>query len=264
MYKQLFGLTHAPLGKQAKALWSNGQLQKLEARFNWLLQTPGIGLLTGDAGTGKTAALRHITSNINPHQYKVIYQPDTSFTRYEIYHRLADNLGVETSHRCSKLWRDIKDCMLDLVDCKHITPIWILDEAQSLPADFLKDLPAFLNYAFDSRDIVTVWLVGLPNLEATLRKPSYMALTSRIQVRCSWGAIESREEFTELIKYAFKDAGSTQTILSDSGITLIYTASRGKIRLAHQVLITALRLAAEKNLNHLTDDVIEEAIESLK
>jgi len=264
MYKQFFGLTHAPLGKSTKTLWDDGQLRKLEIRFNWLLQSPGIGLLTGESGTGKTAALRHITKNINPHQYKIIYQPDTDFTRYEIYCRLADNLGIETSHRCSKLWRDIKAYMLDLVDSKHITPIWILDEAQNLPTEFLKDLPAFLNFAFDSRDIITVWLVGLPNLESILKRPGYMALKSRIQICNHWQPIESRENFTKLIHHAFKDAGCTQTIMSDSAISLVYTSSRGKIRLAHQVLLTALRLAVEKSLNHLTDEIIENAIETLK
>ncbi len=76
MYENSFGLTHYPLGKKTKALWDKGQLEKLQKQFDWLLQSPAIGLLTGDSGTGKTAALRHITKNINPHRYKVIYQRD--------------------------------------------------------------------------------------------------------------------------------------------------------------------------------------------
>jgi type II secretory pathway predicted ATPase ExeA len=264
MYKQFFGLTHAPLGKKTKVLWDNGRLQNLETNFNWLLQSPGIGLLTGESGTGKTAALRHITEKINPHQYKVIYQPDTDFTRYEIYCRLADNIGIEVSHRCSKLWHDIKAYMLDLVDSKKITPIWILDEAQNLPVDFLKNLPAFLNFAFDSRDIITVWLIGLPNLDTILKRPAYSSLTSRIQVHEHWMPVTSRENFAMLIDHAFKDAGCHQIILSDSAVALIYTATQGKIRIAHQILLNALRFATEKSINHLTDDLIEKSIAYLK
>lgn len=33
-------------------------------------------------------------------------------------------------------------------------------EEQNLPLDFFKDLPVFLNRAFDSRGLMTVWLVG--------------------------------------------------------------------------------------------------------
>ena len=40
----------------------------------------------------------------------------------------------------------------------------ILDEAQNLPPEFFRDFPAFLNFAFDSRDLITVWFVGHPLL----------------------------------------------------------------------------------------------------
>ena len=60
--------------------------------------------------------------------------------------------------------------MHKLADGKQMTPIWIVDEAQNLPADFFRDLPAFLNFAFDSRDLVSVWLVGHPHLATTLER----------------------------------------------------------------------------------------------
>src|SRR3546814_5364332 len=61
MYLQHFGLRHPPLGKDGVELWDDGGLGHLGERFNWLLQSPGIGLLTGEPGVGKTAALRHLT-----------------------------------------------------------------------------------------------------------------------------------------------------------------------------------------------------------
>jgi type II secretory pathway predicted ATPase ExeA len=51
-----------------------------------------------------------------------------------------------------------------LTDTQQILLIWILDEAHNLPPEFFRDLPAFLNFAFDSRDLLTVWLVGHPSL----------------------------------------------------------------------------------------------------
>lgn len=55
MFRRHFGLSHCPLGKQTQTLWDDGPLEKLNQRFNWLLESPGIGLLTGDPGVGKTA-----------------------------------------------------------------------------------------------------------------------------------------------------------------------------------------------------------------
>ena len=56
MYLQHFGLRHPPLGKNLTEPWDDGALAQLGQRFNWLLQSPGIGLLTGEPGVGKTAA----------------------------------------------------------------------------------------------------------------------------------------------------------------------------------------------------------------
>ena len=73
MYRQHFGLTAAPLANDRAELWDDGVLARLEERFNWLLQSPGIGLLTGAPGVGKTAVLRQFTQHLNPHRYHVIY-----------------------------------------------------------------------------------------------------------------------------------------------------------------------------------------------
>ena len=61
MYRQHFGIKTAPLGKEQSELWDDGALACLNERFQWLLQSPGLGLLTGEPGVGKTAALRHLT-----------------------------------------------------------------------------------------------------------------------------------------------------------------------------------------------------------
>jgi SpoVK/Ycf46/Vps4 family AAA+-type ATPase len=50
------------LDKGSVELWDDGALAHLEERFHWLLQSPGIGLLTGEPGVGKTAALRRLTA----------------------------------------------------------------------------------------------------------------------------------------------------------------------------------------------------------
>ena len=50
-----FGMTHYPLAKSQQILWDDGRLTHLKSRFDWLLESPGVGLLTGEAGVGKVA-----------------------------------------------------------------------------------------------------------------------------------------------------------------------------------------------------------------
>ena len=139
MYLQHFGLTHAPLGKELTEPWDDGALGQLAQRFDWLLKSPGIGLLTGEPGVGKTAALRKLTRGLNPHRYLVLYQAETDFGRVDLYRGLARALGLEPAHRRAQLWRDIKQRVHELADAKQVTPIWIIDEAQNLPAEFFRD-----------------------------------------------------------------------------------------------------------------------------
>ena len=264
MYLQHFGLRHPPLGKEASEPWDDGALAQLSERFNWLLQAPGIGLITGEPGVGKTAALRHLTSGLNPHRYLVIYQAETDFGRIDIYRGLARSLGVEPSYRRAQLWRDIKERIHELVESKQMTPVWIIDEAQNLPPEFFRDFPAFLNFAFDSRDLITVWLVGHPGLAQTLERAPYAALYSRIQVRVRLKPVLERERFCLLIEHALRSAGCPHTLLADSGMEVLRQASKGLPRQAGRILRTAMRLAVPKGLNHLPDELLQLAIEELR
>ena len=143
-------------------------------------------------------------------------------------------------------------------------PSWIIDEAQNLPVEFFRDLPAFLNFAFDSRDLMAVWLVGHPKLAHTLDRAPYAALASRIQVRLQLQPITARERFKNLIEHALKQAGCPHTLLSDSALELLRQASQGLPRQAGLILKTAMQLAVPKGLNHLPDEILQQAIEVLR
>ncbi|MGH8268926.1 MAG: ExeA family protein [Steroidobacteraceae bacterium] len=264
MYLAHFGLRHAPLGKDTTELWDDGALALLRERFQWLLHSPGVGLLTGEPGVGKTAALRTLLHGINPHRYQVIYVSETDFGRLDLYRSLAIALGIDPPHRRARLWRELKARILDLADNKQLLPVWVVDEAQNLPEEFFRDFPSFLNFAFDSRDLMTVWLVGHPHLAQTLDRAPNAALASRLQVRVHLKAVGERERFAALIQHAFKSAGAPHTLLADSGLELLRQASQGLPRLAGRILRTAMQIAATKKLNHLPDDVLQQAITELR
>jgi hypothetical protein len=65
------------------------------------LHSPGVGLLTGEAGVGKTAALRHLVNDLNPHRYQVIYLSETDFGRLDLYRSLPLASRLSTGNRKS-------------------------------------------------------------------------------------------------------------------------------------------------------------------
>lgn len=261
---QHFGLKHLPLGKGVSALWQDPPLTLLDQRFQALLEAPGIGLLTGEPGVGKTAALRRLAQGLNPHRYVVVYLAETDFGRLDLYRSLALALGLEPAHRRAALWRDLKARIQELADAKRQLPVWIVDEAQNLPHAFFRDLPAFLNFAFDSRDLMTVWLAGHPGLGHTLDRTPYAALNSRLRARVHLEPIRERERFAALIDHAFKAAGCAHTLIADSGLELLRQASQGLPRHAGRILHRALELAVAKGLNHLPDELLHQASEELR
>ena len=264
MYLAHFGLRHAPLGKEAAELWDDGTLTLLKERFQWLLDCPGMGLLTGSPGVGKTAALRSVLQGINPHRFQVIYVCETDFGRLDLYRSFAIALGLDPPNRRARLWRELKARITDLADNKHILPVWIIDEAQNLPEEFFRDFPSFVNFAFDSRDLMTVWLLGHPQLSHTLDRATHAALAGRLHVRLHLAPICERERFAALIQHAFKTAGASHTLISDSGLELLRQASQGLPRQAARILRAAMQLAAGKRLNHLPDEVLSQAITELR
>jgi type II secretory pathway predicted ATPase ExeA len=262
-YLQHFGLKHDPLGKNIQQTVNSTQQSQLTQKLNWLLQTKGVGLITGEAGTGKTTALRTWANALNPMTHHVIYQSDNHFKSFDIYSQLADQLGLDKYARYSTLWRALKKELLNLIDNKQLSPIWIIDEAHNAPTNFLTELPAFLNFSFDSREIMTIILVGLPQLQANLKKSIHSALHSRTLFQLTWMAIDDSAQFKEVLTQAFKNAGIQETIMSQSGMQLLYVASKGRLRYAHRILIAALQIAADNRCNHLPDDVIQKAIDDL-
>ena len=171
---------------------------------------------------------------------------------------------MEPSYRRAQLWRDIKQRVHEMADSKQLQPLWIIDEAQNLPAEFFRDFPSFLNFAFDSRDLMSVWLVGHSALAQTLERAPYAALASRIQVRVHLKAVVERDRFALLIAHALKSAGCQHTLMADSGLEILRQASKGLPRQAGRILCTAMRLAVPKGLNHLPDDLLQQAVGELQ
>ena len=263
MYLQHFGLKCDPLGKAVKQTVAHQQYDRLKNKCDGLLHTKGIGLITGEAGTGKTTALRQWSHTLNPLTHKVFYQSDNHFQAFDIYCQLAESLGLEQHHRYSKLWRVLKKELLALHDNKQMTPIWILDEAHQLPANFLLELPSFLNFSFDTREVLIILLVGTPKINALINRSVYSALTSRMLFQFHWEAIDDFETFSRFILTAFQNAGKQETMFSKSGLQLIHLGSKGRLRYAHKIITQCLQSATEQNMNHVPDDIIQHAIEEL-
>jgi MSHA biogenesis protein MshM len=263
--KHRFGLTSYPLPKNAQGKTffdkSPGYI-RLSKSFQQLVDDPGLGVLTAEAGVGKTAAIRNLCMQLPRPDYLVLYFCDTTVSPLDLYRSLAGELGVRPSHRRGQLWADIKKALVHMVDERNTAPILVIDEAQHLSDAFLLDLSGFLNFAFDSRDLLTLWLVGLPPLSRRLHMHQHAALATRIAAEHRLDPLE-RDVFAAAIEQALKVAGATQKILSDPAVELLFRACRGVLRVASRILRAALRIAHERGQGFLDESTLQAALDEL-
>jgi type II secretory pathway predicted ATPase ExeA len=264
MYLQQFGLKHDPLGKPNENLVDQAQYKALTTQLNWLLESRGVGIITGDVGVGKTTSIKRWSDSLNPHTHKVIYQADNHFKAFDIYRQLAESLGIEGHHRYSRLWRNLKEELLHRYETKKLNTVWILDECQLLPRNFFAELPAFLNFNFDSQNVITIILMGNEHLSVMVKRNIYAAMASRVAFHYRWKPMENFESFAAFILQAFENAGCSQNIMSETGLKLVHIATKGHLRYARRLITRCLQMGAQQNLNHIPDEIIKAAIEDLQ
>ena len=264
-YRQRFGLTHHPLPRAAAGntfFCQTVGLNRLEDCFQDLLEDPGLGVLTAEAGVGKTAAVRNICSQLPSPDFLVVYICNTAAAPFDVYRTLALELGLTPSHRKSQLWWDLKASLVRLIDEQHTVPVIVIDEAQHLSDRFLADLAGFLNFAFDSRSPAALWLVGLPSLARRLRMQIHAPLATRIAHQVQLGPLE-RDDFKALVEHGIKAAGSREKLLTDSALELLFRVSRGIPRIASRLLRAGLKQAHVRNQNIVDDVALKAAVETL-
>jgi len=265
MYKKRFALRGHPLPKDARGKTffdESAGYRRLSRGFDHLLEDRGLGVLTGAAGLGKTAALRNLCLALPNPDHRVIYLCDTAVAPLDMYRQLALELGVRPSHRRSQLWADIKKAMVHMVDEQGTLPVLILDEAQHLSDRFLIDLSGFLNFAFDSRDVFPVWLVGLPRLITHLRMQQHAALAMRVAVHVHIEPL-GRDDFVAMVRHGLGAVGAKDKLLSDPALEMLFRATHGVPRVASRLLRTALREAHHRDQSFVDEHVIEAAIEQM-
>jgi type II secretory pathway predicted ATPase ExeA len=265
MYRQRFGL-HSHVFPQAacgKTFTETDRFAKLQTRFERLSADPGLGVLTAEAGLGKTTAMRHLCAQLPRPDYEVVYVCDTATSPLAFYRQLAQDLGLDAHHRRDQLWRDIKETILHLVDDKGTRPVIVCDEAQHLSDRFLSDLAGFLNFTFDSRNPLVFWLVGQPALRARLGMQVHAALDSRVAARVTLEPITTREEFSDYLETGLQAAGATSKIVAEPARELLFRASRGVPRRVAYLLREALYLCHEREQNFLDEATLEAVLDEI-
>lgn len=263
-YIARYGLDFNPFIKNALDIHiSTEDYKELKVRLDYLLHNKGFGIITGGPGRGKTTAVRHYMSNLNSSLYKVVYTSLSTLTVSEFYKHLAKELGLEVCYKKNENYRNIQAEITRQSLEKRITPVIIIDEANYISNAVLNDLKMLFNFEMDSRDRAVVLLVGLPQLNNTLRLSANEPLRQRIIMNYNMESL-TKEESIEYVKSKLGGANGTVEIFQTNALEAIANASNGIPRVINKICNSALMVAASKNAELIDADTIMLAVNDME
>lgn len=239
-----FNFTVAPFTKEIgdAELWIPASRQGVVDQICEALGARESILLTGDPGFGKNCVLRALRHRLSPKEYRLTYCHNATLGRRDFYRQLCVALGLAPSATAAALFHAVSVHVSELA-ADRVHPVFILDEGHLLHQDVLDHLHILMNYEWDSRALLSLVLLGLPELQEQLRLKRNRSLYSRLQHRL---VLDPRapEETAEYLRFRLARAGCSRDIFTTDAIALLHEAAQGSLRDLDRIATRALRTAA--------------------
>jgi type II secretory pathway predicted ATPase ExeA len=261
---EFYGFQQAPFTKSvaAKDLYPSRGHREAQGRLAFALQDRSAALLTGDVGTGKSTAARAFAQTLDHNVYAVVYLPNPHLGISALYREILLALQVEPAFGFMRLLPQLRTTLQDLAR-KGRYVLLVVDEAHLLSPELLNQLRFLLNSDMDSVSLITLVLLGQPDLAHKLRFAPYEALYQRIAVRFHLKPFDL-EETAGYVKHHLHIAGYQDQLFSDSFIAGVYDHTKGVARKINNLCRNALLLGATEDKRVLDDSHLKRVILDLE
>ena len=261
-YLSFFNLREPPFSKEIadSDLWLPPSKQTLVDELVEALGNRDSILLTGDPGVGKTCVLRALKSRLPEAGFRLTYCHNATLGRRDFYRQLCHALGLTPSATAAALFYAISNHVQDL-GRDRLHPVFLLDEAHLLHQDTLEHLHILLNYGWDSRSLLSLVLIGLPELADRLALRRNRSLSSRIHHRFTLDPL-TLDDSAAYIALRLQRAGCDRDVISPDAIAALHSAAGGVLRDLDRLAAAALRESAKKKRRLVERDLIERILQT--
>src|ERR1700730_12814001 len=243
MYEQFYGLRDRPfdLTPDTRYLYLTPKHSEALAHIEYgLAGRKGITLLIGEVGTGKAtllqAALRRRGANS-----RIAHVSNPTLTHREFYELLASEFRLSDAAAASTAQFLLE--LRQVVNADHedggVTAL-VIDEAQSLPIALLEEIRLLANFETETEKLLSVVLVGQPELAERLNEPALRQLKQRIALRCTLGPLDLRETASYIAGRIRIAGGDAARLFTREAVVDIYESSGGIPRVISVICENAL------------------------
>lgn len=240
MYESFFGFTTKPFGKTPDPafLYESAQHREALARLEYAVEEKELALLVGDIGSGKTTLSRALIDRIGEAR-PVVLLINPRMTPTQLLRSIASALGITPARFRNDLLEQLHSKLYELYEQQR-EPVLIIDEAQLIPTKATFDeIRLLTNFQLDDQNLLSVLLIGQPELEERLGRHAYAPLRQRVGMRYRLGPL-SLEETIAYIEHRIQVGGSSRNPFNRAAMEEIHALSGGIPRVINTLATTAL------------------------
>lgn len=217
--------------------------------FCWRMQNQvgegGFSMVSGESGTGKSAALRILTERLTELRdvsVGVLTRPQGSVA--DFYRELGHLFKVALSpHNRWMGAKALRDKWQAQIEASLYRPVLIVDEAQEMKPAVLTELRMLTSTELDSRCILSVVFAGDSRLTDRLQQTDLLPISSRIRSRLRTEAA-TPEQLHDCLHHLLEKAGNVR-LMTPQVQTALCEHAAGNLRLlmnmANDLLAEAVR-----------------------
>jgi general secretion pathway protein A len=258
-----FGLKRKPFSKTPDPgfLFYSKCHEEALARLQLGVADKEIILLTGEIGSGKTTLSRALMDSLGD-RYRIISILNPRLTASQFLRIIARRFGINYNQPKDDLMEDLNAKVYDDYT-KGITPVIIIDEAQLIPdKSTFEEIRLLTNFQLDEENLLSLILIGQPDLRKRLERKIYLPLRQRIGIFYHLRQL-SKDEVKQYISHRLKTAGRTDPLFSEEAIESICRYSQGIPRNVNNIAYNSLLGAFGLDLNRIGDDIINDVAHEL-
>lgn len=256
-----FDFTEHPFRKDIddERLWLPPSKERLVETITRGLRHRENVLLTGEPGVGKTCVLRAVRERLSETDLRLTYLHNSTLSRRDFYRQLCVALDLDAAATVAKLFHAVSTHVEELGrDQTH--PVVLIDEAHLLRQETLEHLHILLNYDWDRQPLLSLVLIGLPELRDRLELRRHRSLYSRIRHRLRLEP-NAPEDTRQYIDFRLSEAGLDGDVFTRDACALIHEASLGTLREVDRICQTALEVAADHGRTLVERETVTDALD---